>query len=90
MSDETTGKGKGEPIEQLDRLTERGEAGEIDPKERFRKTTHIALLMSYDLIDKLRYWEKESLELPADEMEPRLEHLLRSVKALREPTSSLR
>ena len=52
-------------------------------KERFEKTAQIALLMTYDLIDKLRYWEKETLKLPEDQIEERLAHLHASVDQLR-------
>ncbi len=59
------------------------ESGEPSPKETFRKTSQIALLMSYDLIDKLRYWEKETLKLPEEEVAKRLGHMVKSVEQLR-------
>ena len=40
----------------------------------FSQISHIAITLSYDLIDKLRYWEKETLKLPDDEIEKRLGH----------------
>jgi len=70
------------PAEQLDELKATDE--ELSPKERFAKTSHIGLLMAYDLIDKLRYWEKETLKLPDDEVPVRLEHLAKSVDQLRD------
>ena len=70
------------PIEQLDELT-RSDGEELPPRERFRKTSHIALLLAYDLIDKLRFWEKETLELTEEEIVKRQAHLARSVEELR-------
>lgn len=70
------------PAEQLDELKTSDEA--LSPKERFEKTSHIALLMAYDLIDKLRYWEKETLKLPDEDIPVRLEHLAKSVDQLRD------
>ena len=48
-----------------------------------RRTLHIALLMSFDMIDKLRFLEKETQNLPEEEIEERLEQLLESVELLR-------
>ena len=56
---------------------------ELSTKEKFQKTSHIALLIAYDLIDKLRYWEKQTLELPDDQIEERREHLVASIEQLR-------
>jgi hypothetical protein len=70
------------PIEQLDALA-RGESDALPPRERFRKTSHIALLLAYDLIDKLRFWEKETLKLSDEEIAKRQAHLARSVEELR-------
>lgn len=56
---------------------------ELSTKEKFRKTSHIALLIAYDLIDKLRYWEKQTLELPDEQIEERQEHLVASIEQLR-------
>ena len=55
----------------------------LPPAEKFRKTTHIALLIAYDLIDKLRYWEKETVKLPVEQIERRQEHLVASIEQLR-------
>ena len=75
---------KDEPsFDQLDELRNSVENAELSARERFQKTSHIALLLTYDLIDKLRYWEKETLELPDDQVAERLEHLTRSVEQLR-------
>jgi len=70
------------PAEQLDELKTSDE--ELSPRELFAKTSHIGLLMAYDLIDKLRYWEKETLKLPDDDVPVRLEHLAKSVDQLRD------
>jgi hypothetical protein len=59
------------------------DTNELSPKEKFRKTSHIALLIAYDLIDKLRYWEKQTLELPDEQIEERQEHLVASIEQLR-------
>jgi hypothetical protein len=71
------------PDEQLDELQQNASTGDLSSKERFRKTTHIALLMSYDLIDKLRFVEKETLSLSEDEINARLEQLVEAVEMLR-------
>jgi len=72
------------PVGQLDELERSAETGDMSPKEQFQKTSHIALLLTYDLIDKLRYWEKVTLDLPDDEIAERLDHLTRSVAQLRD------
>ena len=51
---------------------------------RRQQISHIALLMAYDMIDKLRYWEKETLKLPETEIAKRLPHLANSAEQLRE------
>ena len=40
----------------------------------FEQITHIAITLSYDLVDKLRYWEKETVTMPPEEIERRLGH----------------
>ena len=84
MADDPKNPEDDSPIEQLDELKKDAENGELSPKERFQKTSNIALLLTYDLIDKLRYWEKETLDLPDEEVADRLAHLTRSVEQLRE------
>ena len=71
------------PIEQHDELKESASRGELPPKEHFRQVANVGALLAYDLIDKLRYWEKETLELPDDKVTERLEHLTSSVDQLR-------
>jgi hypothetical protein len=43
-------------------------AGAQDPRELLRQVTQIGICMSYDLIDKLRYWEKRAQEMPEEEL----------------------
>ena len=45
------------------------------PAELFAQMSHIAITLSYDLVDKLRYWEKETLGMRHDEIEKRLGHM---------------
>ncbi len=49
--------------------------GHENPRELFQQVSRIAQYMSYDLIDKLQYWEKETLKQPDDEIERRIKHL---------------
>ena len=53
------------------------------PKALFQQVSNIALCMSYDLIDKIRYWEKESLALPEKEIEKRIPHIARCLDRLK-------
>ena len=54
-----------------------------DPKEMFKQISHIALYLSYDLIDKLRWWEKETLKLSEAEIEKRLPHMATFLERLK-------
>lgn len=54
-----------------------------NPRDSFRKVSNIALLMSYDLIDKLRWWEKETLALPDEEVAKRIPHTVTLLEKLR-------
>ena len=76
------GSGSGKPAKDYAEWKE-GHGADVDPRERFRQASHIALCMSYDLIDKLRYWEKETLNLPEEEIEKRLPHLVTLLDRLR-------
>lgn len=80
MADE---KNESSPEDQLDEILKNAGAGSLGPKEQFEQTTKIGLLMAYDLIDKLRYWEKETLEMPEETVVKRLDHLVSSVEELR-------
>jgi hypothetical protein len=62
---------------------DREEAGPQDPRDSFRKISHITLLMSYDLIDKLRFWEKETLTLSDEDVAKRLPHTVALLEKLR-------
>ncbi len=81
MSDEPKGPEDASPEEQLEELKGLN-SDELSAKERFQKTSHIALLMAYDLIDKLRYWEKHTLDMSEEEVAQRLDHLVKSVEQL--------
>jgi hypothetical protein len=45
------------------------------PAQLFAQMSHIAITLSYDLVDKLRYWEKETLEMSDGDIERRLGHM---------------
>ena len=65
MSDHETDDDGKEPLEKYDDWKQGGDDDVDDPQELFRKAAHISLCISYDLIDKLRYWEKDQpCELP--------------------------
>jgi hypothetical protein len=49
----------------------------------FQQVSRIALLMTYDLIDKLRWWEKATLELSDAEIAKRLPHTAAFLDKLR-------
>ncbi|MCP3982032.1 MAG: hypothetical protein GY716_22230 [bacterium] len=57
--------------------------GGQDPREMVEQVSKITLLIGYDLIDKVRYLEKETLGLPDDEIPPRLKHLVDCLDRLR-------
>ncbi len=72
--------------DRLDKLLESEEsrdAQERDPKETFQQISHIAISMSFDLIDKLRFFEKETLKLSEEEIEKRTSHLAGCLDSLR-------
>jgi hypothetical protein len=60
----------------------RGPKGHENPRELFQQVSRIAQYMSYDLIDKLQYWEKETLKLSDAEIESRVRHVSRCLKQL--------
>ena len=72
----------GTPIEQLDEFSEAG--ADLSAKDRCQRISNIAVLLAYDLVDKLRFWQKETLKLPDDEIAKRTEQLADSVERLRE------
>lgn len=71
------------PGENLDELKRRYEAGQDSPRELFEQISHIAIYLSYDLIDKLRFWEKETLKLSDEEIDRRIPHLSAFLDRLR-------
>ena len=62
---------------------ERSDAQERDPKETLRQISHITISMSFDLIDKLRFFEKETLKLSEEEIQRRTPHLAACLDSLR-------
>ncbi len=54
---------------------QRYEKGHENPRELFQQVSRIAQYMSYDLIDKLQYWEKETLKQSDEEIERRIKHI---------------
>ena len=48
---------------------------ERSPREQFRQVSNIALCMSYDLIDKMRFFEKDTLRLSDAEIAKRVPHM---------------
>jgi len=69
--------------EKLDSLKESQASGDETAKELFRQISHIAVYLSYDLIDKLQYWEKETLQLPDDEIDKRIPHMSKFLDELK-------
>ena len=59
------------------------EGSEPDPRQRFQQMSHIAITMSYDLIDKLRFFEKETLKLSDEEIAGRAPHVSELLSDLR-------
>ncbi len=51
------------------------EPGELSTRELFRQISHIAQFMSHDLVDKLRWYEQDSLTKSDEELEERLVHM---------------
>lgn len=70
-----------EPTTDIERLEEyaawktRYAEDQRNPREQYRQVSNIALCMGYDLIDKLRWLEKETLHLSEDEIAERVPHL---------------
>ena len=68
--------------ENYDDWKKRLEKGQDNPRELFQQVSRIAQYMSYDLIDKLQYWEKQTLKLSDDEIEQRIKHVSRCLSQL--------
>ena len=45
------------------------------PQELFLQISHIAQLMSHDLLDKLRWWEQDTRGKSDEEIERRIAHM---------------
>lgn len=71
-------------IEDFDDWKRKMESGDDDPRELFSQVSKIALCVSYDLQDKLRWWEKETLKLSDAEIEERLPHMSKVLEQLKE------
>ncbi len=87
MSEES--KPSGGPEAELEAWKKQCEAGEVSPQDTFKKISNIAVLMSYDMIDKLRFLEQETLPLPDEEIVDRVEHMTQFVERLRNAYLSL-
>ena len=61
---------------------QRYQNGHENPRQRFQQVSRITQYMSYDLIDKLQYWEKETLKLSNEEIERRIEQFSRCLTQL--------
>ncbi len=59
----------------LEPMQEQRESTDHTPAQLFEQMSHIAITLSYDLVDKLRYWEKKTLEMSDEEIEKRLGHM---------------
>jgi hypothetical protein len=65
-----------EPFADYSEWKQEYENGAVEPRESFRRVSNIALCVSYDLLDKLRWYEKETMKLPDEEIEERLPHMV--------------
>jgi len=70
-------------LEQFEAWKERHAAGTESPKELFRQVSRIAQFLAYDLVDKLQWWEKETLKLSDDEIDERIPHMSAFLEQLR-------
>ena len=61
----------------------RFEREQDNPRELFEQISHIAVYMSYDLVDKLRWWEKETLKQSDEEIEKRIPHMAAFLDSLK-------
>jgi len=84
MREERTVKDKDkDPVAESTTPSGDGETEEQDPRELFQQASHIAIAMSYDLIDKLRFFEKETLKLSDKEVEERMPHMKNFLERLK-------
>jgi len=68
--------------EQYEDWKRRYAAGDESAKALFQQISHIALLLSYDMIDKLRYWESETMKLVDEEIDERIPHVSKLLERL--------
>ena len=61
-------------VEKYEDWKQRREAGNESPKELFRQISHIAQFVTHDLLDKIQWWEKETLKLSDEEIDKRIPH----------------
>ena len=71
MTDKDKDQPKGS-LEQHDEWKEGQDAEGENPREMLRRISQVALVMSFDLIDKLRWLEKEAANLSDEEVEERV------------------
>jgi len=70
-------------VEQYEDWKEHYEAGDVSAHELFKQVSNIAVCLSYDLIDKLRFFEKQTLGLSEDEVGARLQHMSEFLEQLK-------
>ena len=70
-------------LEQYAEWKKRYDSGDETARELFSQISHISLLLCYDLIDKLRYWEKETLAHSDEEIDKRLQHMSKFLDRLK-------
>ena len=63
---------------------QRRETGTESPKEMFRQISHIAQFVTHDLLDKIQWWEKETLKLSEEEIDKRIPHMSVFLEQLRQ------
>jgi hypothetical protein len=74
---------KGDTGERYQDWKRRYAEGDESARELFKQISHVALLMSYDLIDKLRWWESETLKLSDEEIDKRIPHMSKFLEELK-------
>ena len=62
-------------LDQYEDWLKRQDTGAESARELYLEISRIGLCLSYDLIDKLRWLEKETLKLSDEEIEKRLQHM---------------
>ena len=71
-------------VEKHEDWKQRREAGTESPREMFVQISHIAQFMSHDLLDKIQWWEKETLKLSDEEIDERIPHMSVFLEQLRQ------